>query len=200
MPFADDVRKYTFPSLVNLVSKKGEVVTKHPYIPTDEQLAAMDKFVDALDLMEAGEMGEDGCVISFIPSFPTILTCLVRHRAPWFDPTMSYNPAVHRTKQAMFHCAVVSDLNTNPLPPPHPELLQFLKPPKRLRKQAKAAIEECVKVFNVKEGTQPFPIPQNVLHSTLNLKCPRRSRNNVKTDTSARWKTVMTERRFSSKP
>lgn len=41
MPFADDVRKYTFASLDNLVSKKGEVITEHPYIPTSEQLEAM---------------------------------------------------------------------------------------------------------------------------------------------------------------
>ena len=60
MPFADDVRKYTFASLVNLVSKKGEKITKHPYIPTVEHMEAMDKFVDAMDLMEAGEKDEDG--------------------------------------------------------------------------------------------------------------------------------------------
>jgi ATP-dependent DNA helicase 2 subunit 2 len=60
MPFADDVRKYTFTSLDNLISKKGEVITSHPYIPTVEQLAAIDKFVDAMDLMEAGERDEEG--------------------------------------------------------------------------------------------------------------------------------------------
>lgn len=60
MPFADDVRKYTFASLDNLVSKDGNSVAKHPYIPTDEQMAAMDKFVDALDLMEAGEKDDEG--------------------------------------------------------------------------------------------------------------------------------------------
>jgi len=60
MPFADDVRKYTFASLENLVSKTGQVITSHPYIPTDEQLAAMDKFVDAMDLMEAGDKDDDG--------------------------------------------------------------------------------------------------------------------------------------------
>lgn len=62
MPFADDVRKYTFASLDNLVSKKGEVIKEHPYIPTQTQLDAMDKFVDAMDLMEAGEKDEEGYV------------------------------------------------------------------------------------------------------------------------------------------
>lgn len=62
MPFADDVRKYTFASLDVLVNKKGERVVEHPYIPTEEQLEAMDSFVDAMDLSTAGEKDEDGCV------------------------------------------------------------------------------------------------------------------------------------------
>lgn len=60
MPFADDVRKYTFASLDHLVSKKGEVITEHPYIPTEEQCEAMDAFVDSMDLMDAGEKDEEG--------------------------------------------------------------------------------------------------------------------------------------------
>lgn len=60
MPFADDVRKYTFASLDNLISNKGEKIIKHPYIPTDEHQNAMDTFVDAMDLMDAGEKDEDG--------------------------------------------------------------------------------------------------------------------------------------------
>lgn len=64
MPFADDVRKYTFASLDNLINKKGKVVTKHPSIPTEEQQEAMGKFVDAMDLMHAGEKDEEGYVSS----------------------------------------------------------------------------------------------------------------------------------------
>jgi ATP-dependent DNA helicase 2 subunit 2 len=62
MPFADDLRKYTFASLDNLVSKKGEIITEHPYIPSKTQLDAMDKFVDDMDLMEAGEKDDEGYV------------------------------------------------------------------------------------------------------------------------------------------
>jgi ATP-dependent DNA helicase 2 subunit 2 len=60
MPFGDDVRKYTFLPLQNLSNRKGERVTKHPYLPTAEQIESMDRFVDAMDLMEAGEKDEDG--------------------------------------------------------------------------------------------------------------------------------------------
>lgn len=62
MPFADDVRKYPFSSLDRLVNKKGQVVTKHPYIPTEEQCSAMEDFVDAMDLMEAGDKDDEGYV------------------------------------------------------------------------------------------------------------------------------------------
>lgn len=158
MPFADDVRKYTFASLNNLVSKKGEVITEHPYIPTSTQMAAMDKFVDAMDLMEAGDKDEDGYLPSsryIIVTSHSLIFILHRGRLPWFDPRLSYNPALHRTKQAMFHCAVVSDISTNPLPPPHPELLKFFEPPKKVVKKAQDKIVDCIRTFNVKEGMYP---------------------------------------------
>ena len=71
MPFAEDVRNCPFPSLENLISKKGERITSHPYLPTEEQMEAMDHFVDAMNLMDAGEKDEDGynpypqCAFSF---------------------------------------------------------------------------------------------------------------------------------------
>ncbi|KAF9524665.1 ku80-like protein [Crepidotus variabilis] len=133
MPFADDVRKYTFPSLTNLINKKGETLTEHPYLPTDEQMEAMDKFVDTMDLMEAGDKDEKG------------------NRLPWFSTLESFNPAIHRVKQAMFHSAITGDITTNPLPPPHPELLKFFEPPKRVVRRSKEALEECKQVFKVKE-------------------------------------------------
>lgn len=61
MPFADDLRKYTFHSLDKLYNKKGEMIEHHPNIPTDEMMTAMDKFVDSMDLMDAGEKDEEGC-------------------------------------------------------------------------------------------------------------------------------------------
>lgn len=72
---------------------------------------------------------------------------------PWFDPRLSFNPAVHRIKQALFHAAVVTDLKASPLPPPHPEVIKYLEPPKRVLKRAHDAVEECKKTFKVKEGS-----------------------------------------------
>ncbi|RDX51486.1 SPOC domain-like protein [Lentinus brumalis] len=133
MPFAEDVRNFPFPSLETLINKKGEIVTEHPYLPTKEQMEAMENFVDAMDLSDAGEKDEGG------------------DRQPWFDTRLSYNPAIHRTKQAQFHAAVVRDLNRHPVPPPHPELLKYFEPPRRVLKRAREAIEECKKAFNVRE-------------------------------------------------
>ncbi|KAG7450798.1 SPOC domain-like protein [Guyanagaster necrorhizus] len=133
MPFADDVRKYAFASLDHLVNKKREAVQEHPYLPNEEQLEAMDNFVDAMDVMTAGERDDEG------------------NREPWFDTRYSYNPAIHRVKQAMFHCAVVPDIETNPLSPPHPELLKYFEPPRKVVKRAHDAIEEVKTAFKVKE-------------------------------------------------
>ncbi|KXN84807.1 ATP-dependent DNA helicase II subunit 2 [Leucoagaricus sp. SymC.cos] len=133
MPFADDIRRYTFASLDKLISKSGEEITNHPYIPTEAQQTAMDNFVDAMDLMTAGEKDEEG------------------NRMPWFNPADSYNPSIHRTKQAMFHCAITFDLASNPLPPPHPELLKYFSPPRKALKRARAYTDECIDRFKIKE-------------------------------------------------
>ena len=60
MPFADDIRNFPFASLSKLYSKGGKEVKEHQYLPTKAQLDAMDRFVDELDLMTAGEEDEDG--------------------------------------------------------------------------------------------------------------------------------------------
>ena len=70
---------------------------------------------------------------------------------PWFNPAQSYNPSIHRIKQAMFHCAVVSDIITNPLPPPHPELFKYFIPPTKVLERAKNSINKCKDEFKIKE-------------------------------------------------
>ena len=75
-----------------------------------------------------------------------------RDRKPWYETALSYNPAIHRVKQALFHGAIVEDLNRQPLPPPHPELLKYFNPPRKVVKRARRAIEAAKEAFNVKEG------------------------------------------------
>ncbi|KAH9949516.1 SPOC domain-like protein [Amylocystis lapponica] len=154
MPFAEDVRNFPFASLDRLVTRKGEVLEQHPYLPTTEQMDAMENFVDAMDLMDAGEKDENG------------------ERQPWFDTRLSYNPAVHRTKQALFHGAIVTDLTTHPLPPPHPELLKYFEPPRRVLKRARTAIEECTRAFRVREVPKKVTRARKDGHNALPTPAP----------------------------
>ncbi|KAG8834379.1 ATP-dependent DNA helicase II subunit 2 [Serendipita sp. 399] len=135
MPFAEDHRNYSFQSLDMLYNKRGVQLAKHPNIPTDEMVEAMDAYVDSMDLMEI-EKDDDG------------------NRFPWFDNLYSYNPALHRVKQALFHAAVSSSLATDPLPPPHPELTKYFEQPKRIVKRSKEPIDHCKKVFKIKHAPE----------------------------------------------
>ncbi len=54
----------------------------------------------------------------------------------------------------MFHSAVVNDLESNPLPPPHPEVIKYFDPPKKMLKRARDAIEGCKDAFKVREGIE----------------------------------------------
>ncbi|CAE6456567.1 unnamed protein product [Rhizoctonia solani] len=139
VPFAEDIRRYSFPSLERYVSKKGEILREHPYIPTDDMKTAMDNWVDGMDLTDAGPKDENGI------------------RTEWFDLTQSFNPAVHRIKQALFHGAVVPDLKAEPVPSPHPEVTKYMDSPKRVLRRSKSDLEECIRLFNVKEVPPKIP-------------------------------------------
>ena len=76
----------------------------------------------------------------------------LRKRYPWYDTRLSYNPAIHRMKQALFHGAIVEDLVADPLAPPHPELTKYLEPPKRVLKRASEAVEQCKTTFAITKG------------------------------------------------
>lgn len=80
----------------------------------------------------------------------------LRDRQPWYDNRMSYNPAVHRIKQAMFHSAVITDLTTNPLPAPHPELTKYMRPPTKVVKRAAEAMNNCRSAMGVQKGKHPL--------------------------------------------
>lgn len=64
IPFAEDVRALTFPSLDRLFNRKGQPLAEHKFLPTAEMDAAMDALVDSMDLTKAGPPDEDGCVLS----------------------------------------------------------------------------------------------------------------------------------------
>lgn len=94
----------------------------------------------------------------------------VSRKVPWFDPVQSFNPAVHRVKQALFHAAVVPDLASHPLPPPHPDLLYYLEAPEKVVEKARPALKACKKIFNVKAGVYHVP-PTKAQRLRCNCSC-----------------------------
>jgi len=58
LPFAEDVRVYRFPPLDKVITAKGEVITKHRNLPTDDLVDAMSDYVDSMDLSTFGEDDE----------------------------------------------------------------------------------------------------------------------------------------------
>ena len=71
--------------------------------------------------------------------------------APWHDPSLCFNPAVHRIKQALFHAAIVPDLTSHPVPPPHPDLTKYFDPPWVMSESAQVALETCQAAFKVSQ-------------------------------------------------
>ncbi|KAG6878325.1 hypothetical protein C0993_008503 [Termitomyces sp. T159_Od127] len=59
--------------------------------------------------------------------------------------------AMSRPKSWKKLVVLVSDLSANPLPPPHPELLKYFDPPKRVLKRSRDALEECKNTLKVKQ-------------------------------------------------
>lgn len=64
LPFAEDIRIYQFPPLDKVITTKGEILTKHRNLPTDELVDAMSKYVDSMDLSTFGE--DDEGLVHFI--------------------------------------------------------------------------------------------------------------------------------------
>jgi len=54
LPFAEDIRVYRFPPLDRVITTSGATLTKHRYLPGDDLIDAMSKYVDKMDLSEFG--------------------------------------------------------------------------------------------------------------------------------------------------
>lgn len=60
MPFAEDLRRFSFPSLDIIKTKDGKQKKEHPYLPDETMQNAMDALVTMSDLSQAGPKDEDG--------------------------------------------------------------------------------------------------------------------------------------------
>jgi hypothetical protein len=136
LPFAEDVRALTFPSLTHLVNRKGKVVTEHPTIPTQAQTDAMDDFVDAMDLVDP--------------------TSTEDNSRSFFDVNESYSPAIHNIQNTLLFRMANGE---GELPPPPEVLTRFMRPPREVVERAKGARERLKETMGVKYGKSSESAP-----------------------------------------
>jgi len=106
------------------------VVTEHPLLPTREQSVLMDELVQEMDLdaYAAKQAGDDNDNEEDEDSKNLVME-RDSDKPRWFEPFRSLNPVIHRIKEAIFHASLASDLDSDPLPPPHPELTKYFETP-----------------------------------------------------------------------
>ncbi|KAL2810409.1 SPOC like C-terminal domain-containing protein [Aspergillus granulosus] len=128
LPFAEDIRTYRFPPLDKIITVSGKVVMEHRNLPNKDLQAAMDDYVDSMELMDKDEDGD-----------------LVEAPFPIED---SFSPVLHRINAAIRSRAI----NPNePIPPPAAILTQFSQPPQHLLESAQQQLKKLIEVADVKK-------------------------------------------------
>ncbi|WRT66986.1 uncharacterized protein IL334_003952 [Kwoniella shivajii] len=154
LPFAEDEHNFWFPSLTTYNTATGKVITEHPLLPTEEQCELMDELVGSMDLdayakeqakkeksnVEGEEEDEDMADENDDEEGPR-----------WFEPEKSYNPVIHRIKEAIFHASLTSDLDANPLGPPHPELVKYFNTPDDIGEQVEDLTQKLQAALDIKK-------------------------------------------------
>ncbi|KAM0754876.1 SPOC domain-like protein [Meredithblackwellia eburnea MCA 4105] len=129
MPFAEDIRALSFPSLKNLFNRKGVRLEEHKFLPTKPMNDAMEEFVESMELTRPPEeVEEEG-------GDPT-----------YFDVSDSFSPAIHNIQNTLiFRLTDDGDL------PPVPHVLtKYLDPPPVVLERAESAKRRAIDAFDVK--------------------------------------------------
>ncbi|GFO44853.1 X-ray repair cross-complementing protein 5-like [Plakobranchus ocellatus] len=123
LPFAEDVRTYTFGSL----PLTEDVIVNKKYKPTEEQLSCMDDLITSMDLSQALE-DEDG------------------EKEEALKPKITFNPYFQRVYQCLQHRALHPD---DPLPDLSPIIANYLNPPDSVMSASAPVIERLQKLFKL---------------------------------------------------
>ncbi|GAA5821247.1 hypothetical protein JCM11251_004533 [Rhodosporidiobolus azoricus] len=144
LPYAEDIRAFSFASLDRLFNRKGERLSEHKLLPTAEQENAMDAFVDSMDMTTAGPPDEEG------------------EPSDWFTIADSYSPAIHNIQNTLVFRLSNPEA---PLPPVPRILTKYMDPPQTLVEAATPARERAIKAFDVKLVP---PKPRKINKATAN--------------------------------
>ena len=63
----------------------------------------------------------------------------------------SYNPVIHRIKEAIFHASLTQDLDADPLGPPHPELVKFFHTPEEVGDEVEEITRQLKEQLKIKK-------------------------------------------------
>jgi ATP-dependent DNA helicase 2 subunit 2 len=86
-----------------------------------------------------------------LPRHDTHLTKRENDKPRWFEPYRSFNPVIHRIKEAILHASLASDLDADPLPPPHPELTKYFNTPNEIVEETTKTVARLKDALNIKK-------------------------------------------------
>ncbi|RHZ85510.1 hypothetical protein Glove_65g19 [Diversispora epigaea] len=129
--FKEDYRRLTFPPLDRVISKSGNTLPNHPYLPTDEMLDKMGKFIENMDIKSIeSQKGEEGNPKEYLK----VKEC--------------FNPTIHLTKKAICHRALHPD---QPIPSPDAEMIAQTKLLPQLIEKNKELVNELREILKIKQ-------------------------------------------------
>jgi ATP-dependent DNA helicase 2 subunit 2 len=131
LPFEEDMRRYKFPPLDRKLTVSGKVITEHKDLPNADLTAAMDAYVDAMDLSTFAE-DEDG------------------NPDEYAKPEDTYAPLVHRINHIVKWRATHPD-PTLTIPDPPKILTKYSTPPVDLVERSNKALESLKQAADVKK-------------------------------------------------
>lgn len=129
VPFSEDIKRFPFPSLTRVVFADGTEMDTHRSLPDKEQCNAMEALVDSMDLMHLFK-DEDG------------------HYNEWFHTIDSFNPGIHRMREAVAYRVLHPD--STDLPQPHWEVDKFIKRPQEIVEASQPLADRCRELFHIR--------------------------------------------------
>ena len=140
VPFADQMRHFSFPSLDRVVTVSGHTLRDHKLLPNDKMCGLMDEFVASMDLTNNSH--QENSDVKYSPS------------DDWFNLEDNLCPSIHRINEIVLHGAFTGNLNKDNLSEPHKNITKYFNPPEFALKRSHDPLENCKSLFELKEHTK----------------------------------------------